>query len=244
MEKRINLFFGDVREKIRLIDDHSMDLIYWDHPYGPPTLTFNKPVPPEELKEDILRVAAPNCCLIVHTRQPSAFDYMAVFREWYEVTWYWPHPGSRGFDKQPTTIVDELLVFRLNPTGGHIKYHPPGYMTFTKIDDPYHPEWRQVLDNLLPYPVPKKFGETHYHRQERPVALLEYIVTTYTNQRDRVLDLFFGSGSMAVACLPINRKYYGIELSENCFHVAVNRILEFARSREYRKRKDKGRKIT
>ncbi len=137
----INLLFGDVYEKIKLIPDHSVSLIYWDGPTrGTSKGTRNKFVPVPDLIDEINRTAKPNCRLIVQTRKPDSTHFMNELADYYDTVWYVerPHytPPSHN-RKQPAGAIDEILVFTLNPDSKlEPSYHEAqAYETIHEFDD-------------------------------------------------------------------------------------------------------------
>lgn len=242
----INLLFGDVYEKIKLIPDHSVSLIYWDGPTrGTSKGTRNKFVPVPDLIDEINRTAKPNCRLIVQTRKPDSTHFMNELADYYDTVWYVerPHytPPSHN-RKQPAGAIDEILVFTLNPDSKlEPSYHEAqAYETIHEFDD----FRKKVPSNFVPANKKDAYKST-FLKSQRPVGLLEYFLQVYSSPDDVVLDLFMGSGSMGIACMNAKRVYFGCEVEENIFSATATRISEYTQGREFKfvKSKRKGRKI-
>lgn len=230
---RVNLYFGDVREKIKLIPDSSMDLIYWDYPVvaeSEPMYT-NTFVPVDDLLEELNRIAKPNCRLLVHGSQPLCTEFIWRLKDFYDTTWYLVETDDKKsgvMRSKPMSIVKEVHVFTLNPIGDIPHYTPPG-----AYNDPNGGlNIRKFAKNFL---FEEPLDHPKFTPDEQNFTNLEYLIRTYSAFGDNVLDLFMGSGSLAIACLNAQRVYHGIELHETIFRIASERITSHMDSIEYRR---------
>lgn len=233
MEK-LNLFFGKVQEKIKLIPDSSIDMIYWDSPDGKDISqsVSNRFVPIENLMEDVMRVAKPNCRLVVKADEPLMTEFIWKFRDYYDHCWYYVH-GRVGTvaraNQRPMNRMTHLAVFTLNPDG-----NPPRYTPLIEADRTY------IGIKALPSLPANVIFESELlekcDNQEEEPALLEYLIRCYTPTNGVVLDLFMKHGSAGIAALNTERPYYGVEIHEQCFRASVERLTTYMDNPLYRRK--------
>ena len=229
----MKLLQGDCLELMRNIPDKSVDMILCDLPYGTTACKWDSVIPFAPLWEQYNRVIKDNGAIALFGSQPftTALNYsnLKMFR--YE--WVWIKNNSTGFqlaNKRPLKKHETISVFyRKQPT-----YNPQGLQLFGKVNrrkstgdnwaemnaNEYVQQFTNYPTQLLEFP----YDKDKYHPTQKPVALLEYLIKTYTNEGDVVLDNCMGSGSTGVACVNTGRDFIGIELDENYFNIAKNRI--------------------
>ena len=244
-----SLYRGDCLTEMNSIRDGSVDMILIDPPYGTTPLHWDNVINFERLWNQLHRVAKPNATIVIFAQEPFAsFARMSNIRE-YRYDWYWEKERLTNVfqvKRRPGKTVENICVFYkeqciYNPQK-HEHLGPPvknkvgdnarwsvtqsGYNQNTKPfsyndDGTRHPT--QVLR------INRDNPRERLHPTQKPVELLEYLIKTYTNEDMIVLDPTMGSGSTGVACLNTNRNFIGIELDDQYFTVAENRLKETAR---------------
>lgn len=234
----IKLIQGDCLEKMKDIPDGSVDLILCDLPYGTTQNKWDNVLPLDELWREYWRVVKPNGAVVLTAAQPFTTALIASNLQDFKYCWVWDKKNPTGFlnaKKQPLRRTEEICVFyrkqcTYNPAmefrgaprkkGG---YNKPGgtenYGVFhdaPSVNNEYHPT------NLLSISNANRLEKVH--PTQKPVALMEYLIKTYTNEGETVLDNCMGSGTTGVACVNTNRNFIGIELDEGYFKIAQDRI--------------------
>ena len=233
MEK-IKLMQGDCLELMKGIADKSVDMILCDLPYG--VTARNKwdcVIPFEKLWEQYERVIKESGAIVLTATQPFTTDLIQSNRKRFKYSLVWNKSQVTGFlnaKKQPLRSHEDILVFYqkqptynpemvkgkrvLKSTGGDSTNY--GKLTYK----PHYSEWyypKSIID------IPQKRFKGG-HPTQKPIELMEYLVKTYTNEGEIVLDNCMGSGSAGVACVNTNRRFIGIELDETYFNIAKERI--------------------
>ena len=244
---KIDLYNGDCLEIMKNISDKSVDMILCDLPYGTTACKWDTVIPFEPLWEQYNRIIKDNGAIVLFGSEPFSSHLRMSNIKNYRYDWYWNKnkpSGALTAKKQPMKAVETISVFYKNlPT-----YNPQMierteeelkklskksiYTIETNID---YRKWGKSdnrNDNKLKYPknilthktVFNRSKEKTPHPTQKPVALLEYLIKTYTNEGDIVLDNCMGSGSTGVACVNTNRDFIGIELDKDYFNIAKQRI--------------------
>ena len=220
---------------MKTISDQSVDLILCDLPYGTTACKWDSIIPFDPLWEQYKRVIKMDGAIVLFSAQPFTTKLISSNFSWYRYCWYWKKSNVTGalFCKsQPMRCIEDICVFyRKQPT-----YNPQGLRILPK------PVIHAANKNTAVYgakkspSVQKYTGYPHHllefskdkmqvHPTQKPVALLEYLIKTYTNPGETVLDNCMGSGSTGVACANTQRKFIGIEKDEKYFAVATQRIM-------------------
>ena len=234
------LFQGDCLDIMPLIPDNSIDLILCDLPYGTTSQKWDIVLPFDKLWAEYERIIKPNGAIILFGKNPFTAKLILsnekLFR--YELIWEKSRAGnSMQVCKQPSAIHENILVFyKAQPTYNDLKFkvdekyidkrksindsfynsgHYSGVMKRKADDGLRHPQ------SILPFNSVWKKG---MHPTEKPIELLEWLIKSYTNECDMVLDNTMGSGSTGVSAKINNRKFIGIEKEEKYFNIAKNRI--------------------
>ena len=243
---KIELIQGDCLEKMKDIPDKSIDMILCDLPYGTTACKWDSVIPFEPLWEQYRRIAKPNAAIVLTASQPFTTALIASNMREFRYCWYWKKSVGSGFQnakRQPLRLIEEAAVFYGKPP----QYIPQGLV---RIDAPrvnkiaaadsivggtsgrgglrtVGNEWVQEFTNyprnVLEFPAPMAGRQ---HPTQKPVALMEYLIKTYTLEGETVLDNCMGSGSTGVACKNLNRNFIGIELDPEYFKIAEKRINE------------------
>ena len=233
----IKLYKGDCLELMKDIPDKSIDMILCDLPYGTTACKWDTVIPFEELWEQYNRIVKDNGAIVLFGSEPFSSQLrMSNFKN-YKYDWVWEKNRPTGLftaKKMPMKYHENIIVFYdkqpiYNPImwEGN-KNHKRGKNS-SKSEHYKNSSFTEDTLNGLKYPKSiLKFDRPHppIHPTQKPVALLEYLIKTYTFEGETVLDNCMGSGSTGVACKHTNRNFIGIELDENYFEIAKKRIEE------------------
>lgn len=238
MADMINLFQGDCLELMKDIPDKSIDMVLCDPPFGTTRCKWDSIIPFEPLWEQYNRIIKANGAICLFSQMPFTAALVMSNLKMFRYEWIAEKSMATGFlnaKHMPLKCHENICVFykklpTYNPqmTKGkpyNIKRRDCGAQYLgnfdnieTKNEGTRCP--RDVLKDLWkPY-----CGGKMLHPTQKPVPLLEYLIKTYTNEGDTVLDNCMGSGSTGVACVNTNRNFIGIELDENYFNIAKERI--------------------
>lgn len=234
--KPIELWCGDCLELMKNIPDGSVDLVLCDMPYGTTRNKWDKCLPLEKLWREYKRVVKKNGAIILFAQTPFDKVLGASNIDMLRYEWIWEKPQGTGHlnaKKMPMKSHENILVFyRQLPT-----YNPQWEWgtPYTITSGSHSTNYGEQKDNVTSasdgrrYPKDVlRFGgaktDKCLHPTQKPVALLEYLIKTYTNSGDTVLDNCMGSGSTGVACANTNRRFIGIELDDDYFNIAKQRI--------------------
>lgn len=233
------LYLGDCLEIMPLLPPASVDLILCDLPYGTTQNKWDSVIPLEQLWPLYWRVAKPTAAVVLTAQTPFdkvlGVSQLAALR--YE--WIWEKTAATGFmnaQKMPLKAHENVLVFyRELPT-----YNPqktPGHV-IKRVNvntSPHSPNYGK-LNVRLPYESTERYPRSvlkmakdnrlaeNTHPTQKPVALMEYFIQTYTSEGDTVLDNCMGSGTTGVAAYKLNRRFIGIEKDPDYFNIARNRM--------------------
>ena len=236
----INLIQGDCLEEMKNIPDGSIDLVLTDPPYGTTACKWDTVIPFEPMWEQLKRVTKKNGAIVLFGSQPFTSALVMSNPKMFKYEWVWEKERPTNpllCKKQPPKYTENILTFyRKQPTYNPQKIKrkeenkrnnkPRNYKDQTKVETEKYAE--MVLSgssdeiyqpNILRIPMQRGL-----HPTQKPVALMEYLITTYTNEGETVLDFTMGSGTTGVACKNLNRNFIGIELDEKYFNIAKERI--------------------
>ena len=241
----IDLRCGDCLELMKDIPDGSIDLILCDLPYG---VTQNKQditLPFDKLWEHYERIIKDNGAILLFGQGTFYVDLVNSNRKLFRYDLVWDKQLTSGFlnaKRMPLRQHEQIAVFykklpTYNPQFKHGKpLHSKGfsyknkehtnqnYGEFNMTDDSRAGSTEKYPTSILSFS--KQHPSIAKHRTEKPVELLEYLIKTYTDGGETVLDNSMGSGSCGVACVNTGRKFIGIELDEGYFNIAKKRIEE------------------
>jgi site-specific DNA-methyltransferase (adenine-specific) len=240
----IDLRLGDCLQIMQTIPDKSIDAIITDPPYGTTACKWDSVIPFDLMWEQLNRVIKPNGAIVLFGSQPFTSALISSNYKFFKYEWIW-HKNKGGNPMnakfQPMKQHENILVFGngkviYNPIkeeraasglarvkssrikGGSLKedsVYSGGSITeiFTNYDELRYPQTVQKVN-----------VERGLHPTQKPVTLMEYLIKTYTNENETVLDFTMGSGSTMVACKNINRNGIGIEKEEKYFNIAKQRV--------------------
>lgn len=219
---------------MRGIPDGSVDMVLCDLPYGTTACKWDSVIPFEPLWEQYKRIAKRNAAIVLTATQPFSCALGASNLRDLRYSWSWvkPHTGQLNAKRMPLKNVEDILIFyRQQPT-----YNPQ----FSRAE-PYEIKRRgykgseaygaqrdhSTVSDGRRYPKQVlEFAERgrNAHPTQKPVALMEYLIRTHTNEDDTVLDSCMGSGTTGVAAANTGRKFIGIEMDAGYFDIARKRI--------------------
>ena len=231
----MRLLHGDCLERMKDIPGESVDMVLCDPPYGITQAKWDSVIPLPEMWAELKRIAKPTAAIVLFCQMPFTAELVCSNKKDFRYMWVWNKHYSRNFlnaKKQPLRQTENIAVFYKK----QCKYHPKmrkgpmrrkgvggrqseSYGTFRAMNiknDQYYPT--DILDFAG---VP---ANALYHQNQKPVPLIKYLVKTYTDPGDIVLDFAMGSGSTGVACAETGRNFIGIELDDGYFGVAKRRI--------------------
>ncbi len=237
----IELIHGDCLEEMKKIPDGSVDLVLTDPPYGTTACKWDTIIPFEPMWEQLKRVTKKNGAIVLFGSQPFTSALVMSNPKMFRYEWVWDKgKGSNPLlaRKQPMKSHENIMVFaekqtNYNPqmtdgksykiprTGGNRTNSIVGAKSDNK-------DFIQKTDPTKRYPQTIQRFSIHcgskIHPTQKPVALMEYLTKTYTNEGETVLDFTMGSGTTGVACKNLNRNFIGIELDETYYNIAKKRI--------------------
>ena len=241
-EAMIDLKHGDCLELMKDIPDGSVDLVLTDPPYGTTACKWDSVIPFEPMWEQLNRIIKPNGAICLFGSEPFSSALRMSNIKNYKYDWIWEkEQGVNQFlcKKQPLRKTENVSVFykkqaRYNPqmakASGYTVDRLIGCELFGKPKKikTKNEGWRYPV-NILRY---NRELTKRYHPTQKPVELLEYLIKTYSNKNNTVLDFTMGSGSTGVACVNTNRRFIGIELDDKYFEIAKQRIDAAIRDKE------------
>ena len=232
-----DLYHGDCLELMRELPDDSIDLILCDLPYGVTACKWDSALPLEKLWAEYRRIGRGAIVLTAQTPFDKVLGASNLPMLRYEWIWEKTHPtGHLNAKRAPMKAHENILVFySQQPTYNPQKTKGHKRKTATKRQDETPVYGRQefapiAYDSTERYPrsvlqFASDKQRSNLHPTQKPVALMEYLIRTYTNEGDTVLDNCMGSGTTGVACANTGRRFIGMELDAGYFEIAQKRIL-------------------
>jgi len=243
----IKLILGDCLDKMKEIPDNSIDLVLTDPPYGTTKCKWDSIIPFDEMWNQLNRVSKSNIAIILFGFEPFSSALRMSNIKNYKYDWIWKKnmvSGVAQAKNKPITTHENIIIFSegvtvhaiqtnrrmpYNPQGlikcnktlknhkhAHIKAGGIGQRPGHKIT--YKQEWTNYPKTVLDFNCDRGM-----HPTQKPVELMEYLIKTYSNKGDTVLDFAMGSGTTGVACKNLNRNFIGIEIEEKYFKIAQER---------------------
>lgn len=232
----INLYKGDCLELMKGLPGGSVDAIITDPPYGTTACKWDSVIDFTLMWEQLNRILKPNGAIVLFGSEPfSSALRMSNIKD-YKYDWIWEKNRATGHlnaKKQPMRNTENIIVFyKKQPTYNFQKESGTPYKK-TPSTNTYqgYGKHNPVYQNNAGFRYPKtvikiEVTQNEKHPTQKPVELMEYLIKTYTNENETVLDFTMGSGSTGVDCVNTNRKFIGIEKDENYFNIASKRIDE------------------
>lgn len=234
----IIIYNGDCLEVMQTLEPNSFDLVLTDPPYGTTACKWDVMPNLDILWQNLKFLSKPNSGYVFSASQPFTSKLVMSNLDWFKYEWIWnkKKPGAIAFAKyQPLRYTETILYFN-NKKG---KYYPimiprdkvkksKNYKSSDilgnslKVMENFKIYKEKYPSNLLEFSNAKQKGK--FHPTQKPVALMEYLIKTYTDQNDLIIDPFMGSGTTLVAAKKLKRRAVGIELSEQYCQIAVERL--------------------
>lgn len=232
---------GDCLELMKEIPDKSIDMILCDLPYGTTSCKWDTVIPFEPLWKQYERIIKDDGAIVLFGSEPFSSALRMSNIKLYKYDWIWNKKTGLGFLDSKYRPLKQHEIISVFSKGGcsngskiQMKYNPQGLIPTTKKNRNTksnilnsEPKQRKDLDTKFtnyPKTILTYSRETGLHPTQKNVELLEYLIKTYTNVGDLVLDNCLGSGSTCIAAINTNRHYIGFELDEKYFNIAKERI--------------------
>jgi len=238
-----DVWLGDCLELMQNIPAKSVDMILCDLPYGTTACKWDTIIPFEPLWAQYKRIIKDNGAIVLFGSQPFTSALVMSNVKWFKCEWIWrKHKGTNiyGVKREPLKIHESCILFAKNKytynpqmTEGK-PYKQRGSHNIGKSDGLIIANkkvgYAKDFDSSKRYPISVQEFSNHnqkdnsFHPTQKPVALLEYLIKTYTNEGETVLDNCAGSGTTAIACLNTNRNYICIEKEPKYYEIINKRI--------------------
>ena len=240
----MKLINGDCLEEMKSIPDGSVDMVLTDPPYGTTACKWDSIIPLEPMWEQLKRIIKPNGAIVMTASQPFTTTLIASNMKMFKYCWVWEKDRGTGFarvKKQPLRKHEDIAVFynkqpfynsigdKLNKPYRHTM--PINKSSSDSVSGSGYDENGNRIYKIYTHSskhtilkISRDSTRKSVHPTQKPVALMEYLIKTYTNEGETVLDFTMGSGTTGVACVNLNREFIGIELGENYFNIAKERI--------------------
>lgn len=235
------LMHGDCLERMKEIAAGSVDLVLCDLPYGITSCPWDSVIPFEPMWDSLRRIVKANSAVVMTGRAQFTAKLICSNIRGYKHKWVWNKKQSGSFANakwMPLQIEEDVIVFTVN--GERVNYYPimrKGKMRkkggskkqIKTMSSGIKPDYYRYCDQYYPVNIIEipncARKQDRVHPTQKPVELMEYLIKTYTNEGETVLDFTMGSGSTGVACRNLNRKFIGVEMDDCYFDIAKERIL-------------------
>jgi len=234
------LYCGDCLEIMPELEP-KIDMCLTDPPYQITQCKWDSIIPLEPMWEQLKRVIKPNGAIVMTAAQPFTSRIVSSNYEMFKYSMYWKKSpiGFLNSKKRPMVNVEEIIVFSgktYNPQGiiECNKKVKRGNQSVSVGHDGGRLKAAAYSQKFTNYPtqIIEFKGERGLHPTQKPVALMEYLIKTYTNENETVLDFTIGSGTTAIACERLNRKWIGIEQEEKYCEISAKRIEQERKQRK------------
>lgn len=234
----INVYQGDCLELMKDIPDQSIDMICCDPPYSCSRNSWDKMINLESLWKEYRRIIKEHGCITLFGQGVFSAKLIMSNPKMYRYTWIWEKTKAGGFlnaRRMPLQAHEDILVFykKLPTYNPQMEEGKPyvkkavsngdgnNYGKFDRVGEVHVNNGERFPRSVIRFP---NDNHNSLHPTQKPVGLLKYLIETYTNEGDTVLDNCMGSGSTGVAAVEKNRSFIGIELDEGYFEIAKKRI--------------------
>ena len=251
----IKLLHGDCLKRMAELEAESVDMVLADPPYGTTACAWDTVIPFEPMWEQLKRIVKSNGAIVMTASQPFTTTLIASNMKMFKYCWVWQKERGTNFFQAkfaPLNNTEDVVVFSgggcNNGTKNPMPYAPQGVSKSSRTmknsasvgggvginkgtpalyGKSYTQEASGYPTKILKFSAPRKGG----HPTQKPVALMEYLIRTYTQEGETVLDFTMGSGTTGVAAIKHGRSFIGIELDKGYFELANKRILQAKQSR-------------
>jgi len=252
----IELIKGDCLIEMQNITDGSIDCIICDLPYGTTACSWDNIIPFDKLWKQYERIIKPNGAIVLTAQQPFTSALIMSNTKIYKYNWHWNKVKPSSFfnaKNAPMKKIEDICVFSFgaiaNGSKNLMKYNPQGLIECGKIRPPKNDSvpnqstigkrpsranaYKQKFTNYPTDLIEFSFEQKPIHPTQKPISLMEYLILTYSNENDTILDNTMGSGTTGIACMNTNRNFIGIELDDDYFAIAEELIWTAKRKKEY-----------
>jgi len=241
----IDLRFGETIEQMKLIPDKSIDFICCDLPYGMTAPKWDKHIDIVELWKQYKRIIIKDGTIALFASQPFTTKIISSNEKDFRYCWYWlKNQGTNFFHAKimPIRKIEEICIFKKGKyypqiTEGHV---PTNSAKGCSNGNAYHGiksrdykggKTTRFPTNILEFKCVDNYSRLH--SSEKPVDLLEYLIKTYTDENETVLDNTFGSCTTGIACINTNRNFIGIENNKEYFNISLKRVEEKRKEKDF-----------
>lgn len=241
----ISLIYGDTIEQMKSIQDKSIDFICCDLPYGMTAPLQDKHIDMVELQKQYNRIIKKNGTIALFASQPFTTKLISSNEKDFRYCWYQlKNQGTNFFHakRMPIRKIEEICIFKKGKyypqiTDGHI---PTNSAKGCSNGKTYHGSKTRDYEggkttrfptNILEFKCVDNYSRLH--SSEKPIDLLEYLIKTYTDENDLVLDNTMGSCSTGIACINTNRNFIGIENNTDYFNISLKRLEEKRKEKDF-----------
>jgi len=250
-EGKEEILLGDCLELMKQLQNQSIDMILCDLPYGTTACKWDTIIPFDKLWEQYERIIKPNGAIVLTASQPFTSALVMSKPKLFKHQWQWiknKPTGAFGAKYMPMKANEDVLVFGLNKVnyypqmvkrteeefkacyrkndskswGNNIQNHRDNLI----IRKPKDEQWFKYPTNILNIAKDDKRDGTQ-HPTQKPIALFEYLIKTYSKEKDLVLDNCAGSGTTAIACLKTNRQFIVMEKEQKYYDIILKRVGDF-----------------
>ena len=245
---KTNIIYNkDCIEGMKELPDESVDMILCDLPYGTTQNEWDKVLPLDELWKQYKRILKNNGAIVLTSQQPFTSKLIMSNIQMFKYNWHWNKVKPSSFfnaKNAPMKKTEDICVFSFgniaNGSKNLMKYNPQGLMECGKIRPPKNDSvpsqstigkrpsransYKQEFTNYPCDLIEFSFEQNPIHPTQKPVALFEYLIKTYTNEGEIVLDNCMGSGTTAIACINTNRQFIGYEIDTQYYKLSLERL--------------------
>ena len=235
------IYNADCMDVFHLIEDESVDMVLVDLPYGQTACAWDCEINLAEMWVQLKRICKPNANIVFFCTTKFGYQLIKSNEKWFRSDMVWEKPNALGFMSAKKAVMrkHEMIYLFGKPSAGGKTYNPqkttghkPGFRGAHeyKNADVYGNIGRGDYcwdDTRYPTSI-QTFGydKKKFHRTQKPVAMCEWLIKTYSNEGDVILDFTMGSGSTIVAAKNTKRRYIGVEMDDEIFEIAMNRLRE------------------
>lgn len=235
-----NIYLGDCLQLMKFIDDKSIDMILCDLPYGVTACFWDCIIPFDQLWTEYKRIIKDNGAIVLTATQPFTSALVMSNPKWFRCEWIWVKENGSNFMNykyQPAKVHENIVVFSKEKTVYNpqkIMGKPYTRMKYGKLAEVYsgitmriptsNKSGLRFPKSILKFKSVKVLKERGFHPTQKPVDLFEYLIKTYSNPGDLVLDNCAGSGTTAIAAIRSQRRYILIEKEEKYYNICKERI--------------------
>lgn len=247
---------GDCLTLMTEIPNKSIDMILCDLPYGTTACKWDTIIPFDKLWKEYERIITDNGAIVLTAQQPFTSALIMSNIKLYKYNWHWNKVKPSSFfnaKNAPMKKFEDVVVFSkgkiANGSKNMMKYNPQGLVECGKIRPPKNDSvpnqstigkrpsraksYKQDFTNYPTDLIEFSFEQKPLHPTQKPIALFEYLIKTYTNEGEIVLDNCAGSGTTAIACINTNRNFIVMEKEQMYYEMILKRVEEKRKEKDF-----------